>query len=319
MGFGHLTRCLALSQAFLEKGYVSSFIVHGDDSIQSVLQDVEYEKCQWLNGIEELRTRLQNAFLIIDSLSISEDLLEEVSGLTKVIILDDFIRREHHDSIIIDWTINAENKFYTHRDPSSHYLLGHEYISLRNPFWGSTKFFVKPAIENVLITFGGGDVRNLTPRVLDILKNNYPSVMKTIIIGGGYRNRATIEEKADNMTTIYSDTSAETMMSCMADADVVIASGGQTLYELACVGAPTISIMLIDNQLDDIDGWEESGFTCHAGSWDDIDLENNILSCLHSLEPIGARQSKSAIGQDIVDGQGARRIVSTVLEKLHDC
>lgn len=319
MGFGHLTRCLALSQAFLEQEYACSFIVHGDDSIKSVLQHVDYQKIQWLNGIDSIRSRLQNTILIVDTFSISEVLIQEIARITKVTVLDDFIRRDHHACLIIDWTINAENKFYIHKNPSSRYLLGHKYIALRHPFWERPQFVIKPSIENVLITFGGSDVRNLTPRVLDLLHKNYPSVRKTIVIGGGSQNRHAIETMADAMTTIVIDANAEEMLSSMINADIAIASGGQTLYELACIGVPTISVMLIDNQLDDINGWQEAGFTCHSGWWDGVDLDRNILSCFRNLENIEARQEKSVIGQTLVDGQGARRIVEIILEEIHDC
>jgi spore coat polysaccharide biosynthesis predicted glycosyltransferase SpsG len=319
MGNGHLTRCLALSQAFLERGHVSTFFVHGDNTITSILRHVEYEKVQWLTGIGRIKSRLQNAILVVDTFSITDELLNELSNISKVTVLDDFIRREHHNRLVVDWTINAENTVYIHKNPSSRYLLGRKYIALRRPFWDCPKFVIKPLIENVLITFGSGDIRHLNPRIYDILQKHYPSLKKTIIMGGASQSRGAIEALADSTTTIIVDANAEDMLSSMKKADIAIASGGQTLYELACVGVPTISVMLIDNQLDDINGWQKSGFTCHAGLWDNVNLNHNILSCFNKLEAIKPRQRASLIGQKLVDGQGARRISDIILAETHDC
>jgi UDP-2,4-diacetamido-2,4,6-trideoxy-beta-L-altropyranose hydrolase len=318
MGLGHLTRCLALSQAFMERGFLSRFIVQGDDSIDSVLQFVPYEKAQWLNGIENIKSKLQNALLVVDTFSISDELLDELSKISRVTILDDFIRREHNNHIVIDWTINAENKFYSNKNLSSRYLLGHEYIALRYPFWDCTKFVIEPLIEDVLITLGSGDIRQLIPRISEILKKHYPLVRKKIVIAGSSQSRKVIEALADSMTTIIVDANADEMHSIMKNADIAIASGGQTLYELACVGVPTISVMLIDNQLDDIEGWQEVGFTQHAGSWEDVNLCQNILSCFCHLEGIETRQERSMIGQKLVNGKGARLIVDIISAEIND-
>lgn len=316
MGFGHLTRCHALSQAFMDKNYTCSFIVHSDDTVVSVLQDVKCENVQWLNGIQNIKSCLHGAILVVDTFTISEKMLNKLSEISKVVILDDFVRRDHNSRIVIDWTINAEKKFYPIKNPSSRYLLGNCFIALRQAFWNRPTFVVKPSIKNILITFGGGDIKNQTPRVLNLLQKQYPSVMKTIVIGKGCQNIHALEAMADDMTIIVVDANAEKMLSCMLNADIAIATGGQTLYELACVGVPTISVIVIDNQLDDISGWQEVGFTKHVGWCNDINLEHKILSCLHELEPVQIRQEISLIGQTLVDGQGARRIVERILEDV---
>lgn len=48
---------------------------------------------------------------------------------------------------------------------------------------------------------------------------------------------------------------AEHMKTLMLESDVAISAGGQTLYELASVGLPTIAIQVVDNQSEDISGF----------------------------------------------------------------
>ena len=51
--------------------------------------------------------------------------------------------------------------------------------------------------------------------------------------------------------------------------DLAISASGQTLYELACIGVPTIAIGIIDNQKNNIKNWINQGFIEYAGCWND--------------------------------------------------
>jgi UDP-2,4-diacetamido-2,4,6-trideoxy-beta-L-altropyranose hydrolase len=319
IGLGHVTRCLALSQAFFEEGCTSKFMIHGDDSYKSILNHPNCRRIDWLNGIDEIKLDLQNAIIVVDTFSISEKLLAELSCFGKVSILDDFIRREHSNRLVIDWTINSEKIFYTKKNESSKYLLGHNYIALRRPFWDREEFVLHPDIRNVLIMFGSGDIRNLCTYVSKLLNKFDSSLMKTMVISSASPNRLAAEKMVDSKTRLVIDANANEVFALMKNSDLAIASGGQTLYELACVGVPTISVMLIDNQADDIQGWNEVGFTSYAGQWDGKELDLNILRCLRNLTSLQERQRRSEIGQSLVDGQGARRVVRYILNENHDC
>ena len=313
MGHGHLTRCVALSQAFSEKGVLSRFIVHGDDSVDQVLKGLDYHKIDWLSGQPRIHEFLGNKTVVIDTFSISKKLLDEVVSQNEVVVIDDFLRRGHRNSVVIDWTINSEHKFYLKKEASSRYLVGAQYTALRYPFWMHEKYSVKRGIETILITFGSGDIRDLIPRMVDLLNKKMPHIKKVVILGGNSKSKAIIEGMNQDNTSLIVDASAEIMRGHMYSADLAIASGGQTLYELAAVGVPTVSVMLIDNQADDILGWQEAGFTEHAGMWTDNNLEDKVLACINRLSSRGARMTRSRVGRSLIDGQGARRIVDKIL------
>ena len=42
IGFGHVTRCISLSEAFEEKGIFPEFIVNGDDTVLNFLKERTY-------------------------------------------------------------------------------------------------------------------------------------------------------------------------------------------------------------------------------------------------------------------------------------
>jgi spore coat polysaccharide biosynthesis predicted glycosyltransferase SpsG len=163
-----------------------------------------------------------------------------------------------------------------------------------------------------LITFGGADVRNLTPKVLKLLRDNYPELLIKVIVGGGFQNIAEIEKhKDDNTKLIYSPSAAE-MRDIMFGSDLAISSGGQTLYELARLGVPAIGICAADNQLQSIEGWQEAGFLKYACWYNSEGLEERLLSFLEELACSDVRARMSQAGKSRIDGKGPSRIVSAL-------
>jgi len=105
------------------------------------------------------------------------------------------------------------------------------------------------------------------------------------------------------------------MKKAMLDSDITISASGQTLYELARVGVPTIAISVSDNQMNNVRGWQKAGFIEYAGWWQDDKLLTNVLVCINNLRKKGIRLKKSLIGRKFVDGKGCHRIVDYLLNK----
>ena len=107
------------------------------------------------------------------------------------------------------------------------------------------------------------------------------------------------------------------MKEVMINSDIAISACGQTLYELARIGLPAIGICIAENQSQNIKGWEDVGFLEYIGWYNDKDLENNLKKAISKLKSKEERKTRSAIGKKCVDGQGARRVVSRILE-IHE-
>jgi spore coat polysaccharide biosynthesis predicted glycosyltransferase SpsG len=106
------------------------------------------------------------------------------------------------------------------------------------------------------------------------------------------------------------------MNELMLEADLAIATGGQTLYELARMGIPTIAVMVSDNQANDIAGWEQAGFLRYAGTPSDIDMEDRLVFSLRQFESYDTRLECSRLGRSHIDGNGARRIARILSELI---
>jgi UDP-2,4-diacetamido-2,4,6-trideoxy-beta-L-altropyranose hydrolase len=102
------------------------------------------------------------------------------------------------------------------------------------------------------------------------------------------------------------------MKNVMLESDIAISAGGQTLYELARIGVPTIGICVAHNQLQNVEGWGKTGFLKYIGWYNDENLEKKLKSSLKSLADESLRTDMSKNAREIMDGQGYKRIINAI-------
>jgi spore coat polysaccharide biosynthesis predicted glycosyltransferase SpsG len=168
------------------------------------------------------------------------------------------------------------------------------------------------------VIFGGSDTRNMTPRILMFLNKEYPALMKRVIIGKAFQNINVKEIETlrnDSVEIIYYP-DARTIKKVMLNSDMAISAAGQTIYELARLGIPTIAINVADNQLVNIKKLDKHRFVYYAGSWKNEDVFRKIKSYIERLKEKKIRQDKYRLGRKIVDGKGSLRIRDYLLKGL---
>lgn len=289
-GYGHITRCSSIFQAFEHYNIFPKFIVKGDESIKSVIPDIDVEIDDWLNDFSVFS---KADIVVIDSYLADLEFYNDLSNnVPLVVYMDDNNRLKYPKGVVVNGTLDTSNMNYFQRE-NIRYLLGNEFIPLRKDFWDIPKLKINDSIENILIIMGGNDLRNLTPRILKLLIDNYPDVNKKVIIADSFKNIQEIESlKNEHVEFIYSPDSCK-LIDAMSSVDLAISASGQTLYELACIGVPTIAIGIIDNQKNNIKNWINQGFVEYAGYWDDKNLFHNILEKIEYLQNKNIRNDKT--------------------------
>lgn len=313
-GYGHIARCSSLYQAFEYHEIVPKFIVNGDESVKSILSGIDVDISDWLNDFFMF---CDADIVIIDSYIADLDFYNEISNnVPLTVYIDDNNRLEYPKGIVVNGTLDASNINYSKRD-NIKYLVGNEFIPLRNDFWDISKLKIKDSIENILITMGGNDLRNLTPKILKLLNDKFPDITKKVIIADSFNNTSEIESlKNNSVDLIYSPNSSE-IINLMQSVDLAISASGQTLYELACVGVPTIAIGIIDNQKNNIKNWIKNGFIEYSGCWSEKNLLNNIFNKINYLNDKNVRFDKRLLGIQSVDGKGSLKIVKNILNEFY--
>ena len=80
-GFGHITRCLSLYQAFEERGIKPKFIINGDTDIEYLLKDINYQIFNWLDEKSKLFEMVKDA-----DIAIIDSYLADISLYNKLLI-----------------------------------------------------------------------------------------------------------------------------------------------------------------------------------------------------------------------------------------
>ena len=252
---------------------------------------------------------IKNAdIVVIDSYLAPLEIYNNISGIVKkAVYIDDFIRLAYPKGIIINGTVGAEEMGYS-RDDDHEYFLGVDYIPLRKEFWDVSAKQKHADIKNLLITFGGQDIKSLTFPVLTNLVHKYPHLTYHVILGNNGNQYKTDLFDSNNIL-FYRHLNSHQMIDVIKICDCAISAAGQTSYELNRLGLKSILIGVIDNQKYNLSGWKEKGYIFQQLWYNDKYLFDKINDDLqkHMFQKWNAYDC-----QDIrmVDGQGARRIVN---------
>ena len=314
IGFGHVARCISIYQALEQVNISPKLLINGDDSVKDILPKINVDIKNW---VDDLSVISKADIVIVDSYLVDIDVLNEISNCVSLVVyIDDNNRLDYPNGIVINGTLDVSNMNY-HKREGIVYLLGNNFIPLRKEFWDIPKLKINDSIQNILITMGGNDLRNLTPKILELLNNNFPKINKKIIIADSFENVSEIKNlKNSHVELIYSPKASE-IIDVMSSVDLAISASGQTLYELACIGVPTISIGIIENQKNNIQNWKKQGFVEYAGCWNEENLLDNILDKLEFLEDKNIRYDKRLLGIQAVNGKGSINIVKNILNEFY--
>ncbi len=298
-GYGHISRCLALYQAFKKKGIRVKMIINSMNGI--TLPDIElidFRLLDWIKRENAIFEIIDNADIaVIDSYLAKRDFYERISMNVKLpVYIDDFRRIDYPAGVVINSAVGIDESFYKWQKDVK-YLLGIKYHTLREEFYGNEIKKIKEYAESVMITMGGTDIRGLTARLVTMLNEDFPAINKKVIITNDFVNVKGLEDFRDDKTDLVYSPGAEQVKQIMLGSDIAISSGGVTLYELAKIGVPTICIKAADNQSHIINGFIKNGFIEYAGSWDDEDLLLSVKGKLLDLMNHDARMKKFETGR----------------------
>lgn len=320
IGMGHITRCLSFYAGLLEAGESAELVINCDAATAKNLEKYRTEHINlriydWNNSGRAEKLVADAGIVIVDSYQAPRAVYETIcASVKRAVFLDDYNRLDYPGGFVVNGALCAADIGYPAAGKTK-YLLGPAYQPLRNEFWDLPATDVKNDIENILITFGGDDLRNLTPGVLKRVCADFPDLKKLVIIGGSSKNAAETEKNADNNTVFYRDIGAAKMLEIMLNSDIAITAAGQTTYELARTGVPAIVVRTAENQRYNITGLMNAGVIEFSGDFSAIDIAGNISEKLKTLAAgAEARRQMSENGKRLIDGQGVRRILNEVLK-----
>ncbi len=311
IGLGHLMRCQALAREFRDarRRVIVNFIAHADSQTEVFFKRTggSLINFDWIKDTRRTLDLAKDADLvIIDSYIAPPAVYSRIHSLNNkayVAAIDDYNRINYKADMVINPSLCRRSDLgYNSR--SLGYLLGSEFVILRKEFRFLPQRKINNTVKRILIAFGGGNYRSLISRILSSLS------------GKGYNfdivssDCPKISERRRSGIKFHSGLSALQMRRLMADCDLCISAGGQTLYELAATGTPVVAVAVAKNQMLNVRNLSLLGILKYAGWYEDKDLVREIIGSIDLMRDAGIRRKMSRLGQMHIDGNGAKKIVS---------
>jgi len=319
-GLGHVSRISSIYDALTMNNFDTEIMVKGDNTVASIIQNRKYKIFDWINSIQDIPFHKFNV-IIIDSYTAPKEIYDYISKFNKInVYLDDFKRIEYPKGVVVNGTLFAEELKYP-ESKDIEYLLGTKYLPLRKDFWDLPPKKFKGNIEQVLVMFGGDDIKNVTPKIMDFLHSYYPQFRCKVIVGKAFQDKNIKEiEKRGKISKnfeIVMYPSGKKIVDLMLESDLgIIASGLMTLYESMCIGLPIITVTTMENQVDVLNRVKRTGFVEDVGWFDSKDITKKLKIKLEKLKDKKEREKKYLLGRKLVDGKGALRIVEYISKKF---
>jgi UDP-2,4-diacetamido-2,4,6-trideoxy-beta-L-altropyranose hydrolase len=329
IGTGHVIRCLALAEVLRQKCTDINFICReGTGNLINYIEDNGYKVHQLTGEIDietdrkltnEILSNYENKpdWLIIDHYEIDISWEHPLRKYAKrLMVIDDLANREHDCNLLLDQNYSNNEGRYNGLVPGNCIqLLGPEYALLRPQFQRAKGTLKKrdSGVNRILVFMGGSDPQNVTSKVLRAIHMLERSdIVIDVVIG----NLNPYHDEIKTLTSKIPNTSChhnvENMAELILTADLCIGAGGTTTWERCCVGLPTITIILAENQKSISESLDKEGALINLGWYQNV-TENNIKEVIKGLIEDPQRMvSMSDKGRQLVDGEGVGRVIDTI-------
>jgi spore coat polysaccharide biosynthesis predicted glycosyltransferase SpsG/CMP-N-acetylneuraminic acid synthetase len=231
-------------------------------------------------------------------------------GATTVNLVDtaaDLEATGHYEQVIVSVMHEA-------RETPEGFYSGPKYAILREHFHAREKD-VRERPEMVLLTFGGSDPQELTVKAARALRELDPAVEMVAVAGPAFSCRRQFEDlqAALSRRVPLIQEAGGHIAELMLAADVVLCSGGMSVYEIAALGTP--GIVLGQNMREDgrMRAFAGHGTIEYLGLGTDVSEAAIAAATRGLLADAPRRRDMSARGRALVDGLGAARAAELVL------
>ena len=275
LGLGHVYRGITLANRIL-------------NNVHFIMNEEKYL------GIEKVKEYNHKIITFKDEV----DMYNELLMLNPDIVINDILDTSYQYMCKLNemgyYTVNFEdlgigskyadiviNALYERTDPPENSYFGYKYICLRDEFFIFPFKDVTSDVNEILIIFGGSDPNDLTLRTLrSIEKLGLTSVRINIILGLGYEYyddlQKYINELINKHYKIEVNKNIKIMAKHIVNADVAITSNGRTVYEIASLGVPCISISQNEREMSHL-------FSYICGGVKNLGIESNVTEQIIAL------------------------------------
>ncbi len=306
IGLGHAYNMLAIAGGILEHEVIFVIDNQSDYAAELIARHHYAIVRQGEERLPETILALSPAVVISDRLDTDEAYMQPLAESGCLLINFEDLGP---GATLADLVVNA--MYPEERIVPGHYF-GHRYFCLRNEFLlTGERVEIRPAVTNVLLTFGGVDPNDFTGRVLGLIapRCRELGIRITVILGLGYA-RELAEQPGVEIIRNVSDMSER-----MLAADLAFTSAGRTTFEVASLGLPTIVLCQNKREVTHFFATAEYGFR-NLGLGESV-ADETIVSTFEELlaDPDQRRYMAELMrGPEIKSGK--QRVLQLIKQKI---
>jgi UDP-2,4-diacetamido-2,4,6-trideoxy-beta-L-altropyranose hydrolase len=334
MGTGHVLRCLALAEAWQDGGGKVIFaIAQSTVAVEALLRSKQVgiapiharpgSSEDARNTIEAARTCGAD-WMVVDGYDFHAHFQAELQSFRPLLAIDDNgLLESYAADLVLNQNAHACEEMYARRTKSARLLLGPLYALLRNEFVAYRDWLRDTPGQGskILLTMGGSDPGNLTPRLLPRLAVLPEDDLRIrVVVGGSAENSdavATVAEKFSGRVELLHD--VRNMADLMAWADLAISGAGTTCWEMCFMGLPAVLVVVAENQRLIAERLATIGAAQSAGNAETIDCGRLAELSRQLLASKERRLLMSQMGRQLVDGRGRDRVLESMKQGDHLC
>ena len=333
VGGGHVMRCLTLARALVERGATCAFVE--SRSAAPILRRFGWpaQTLLAMTGAEDLDGLIAYAQAFADLFEADAVVVDHYGagaseewrlrpGKRRVVVIDDLADRAHDCTLLIDPGYGRRPDAYAGLAPSfAKVLAGPDYALVRPEFAQARPRALSrrarhDPVRRVLVSFGLTDVGAVTGRVVEALAGRLGDERLDAVLGPGAPSLEALDGLARRDRRVRLHVDVQDMVTLTADTDIAVGAGGSSVWERACLGLPTITVVLADNQAAMARRLAQAGAAI-ALDVRDPDFEAQLAAAWTRL--IDDRQLRWDLSQrssELCDGRGAERVAEAVLGLL---
>lgn len=325
LGSGHIRRCLSLAGALRDCGADVTFLSRPIDAVAPALL-AQAGDVIWLKGpadpaadAAESAQRLAELapdWVVVDHYGLAAPwhlALRQHTGAL-VAVIDDLADRPLAPDVLIDHNLQpaAGAKYADVLQGAPKQLLGPRYALLDAVYSQAARYAFSDAVRSIGIFMGGTDAANASLLALRALRGRlgFRGAIE-IATTSGNPNLAALREAAacDTDTRITLDQGD--LAAFFARHDLQLGAGGGATWERCCIGAPTLAVIVADNQRPVLLPLQTMGV---LRVLTDAPSEAAIAAAARELiEHPALRRSLAERSKALVDGRGAQRVATALL------
>jgi UDP-2,4-diacetamido-2,4,6-trideoxy-beta-L-altropyranose hydrolase len=329
VGGGHVMRSLTLAKALEARGAECVFVA--SPPAQRLLNSfgeprggtISAPDAEDLDGLVGATSKAveerQASVVVVDHYRLGRD-AEARLRPARVAVIDDLADRSHDCDLLVDPSLGHAPETYDGLVPDgTKRLVGVAYALVRPEFAALREQAMarrerRDPVRRALVSLGLTDPDGMTRKVVSGLLDDFGRMEVDVAVGREAESLPFLEGLAAADFRIRLHVETPDMARLMAEADIGVGAGGSTVWERACLGLPSLTVVVAQNQRAVALELQSRGATLA------LDAHALAFEAMLSAEWYGlaanaaARRSMSQKSAALCDGKGAERVADAVME-----